>query len=56
MGDVLVIIGGSLQASAWSVPHIIVGRVLCGLGIGFISSTVPTYMVSSPINDLLNFV
>jgi MFS family permease len=25
----LVIIGGSLQASAWSVPQIIVARVLC---------------------------
>ena len=29
LGDVLVIIGGSLQASAWSVAQIIVGRVIC---------------------------
>lgn len=29
MGDVLVIAGGILQASSWSVPQIIVGRVIC---------------------------
>lgn len=44
LGDLLVIVGGSLQASAWSVAQIIVARVLCGFGVGFISCTVPTYM------------
>jgi predicted MFS family arabinose efflux permease len=29
MGNAFVIVGGSLQASAWSVPHMIVGRILC---------------------------
>lgn len=29
LGDILVIIGGSLQASAWSVAQIITGRVIC---------------------------
>lgn len=29
LGDILVVIGGSLQASSWSVGQIIVGRVLC---------------------------
>lgn len=29
LGNGCVIIGGSLQASAWSVAQIIVGRVLC---------------------------
>lgn len=29
MGDMLVIVGGILQASSWSVPQIIVGRVIC---------------------------
>ncbi|KAJ5360468.1 Major facilitator superfamily domain general substrate transporter [Penicillium concentricum] len=29
LGDMLVIIGGILQASSWSVPQIIVGRVIC---------------------------
>jgi fucose permease len=39
MGDALVIVGASIQASSWSVAQIIVGRVLCGFGIGFISCT-----------------
>ncbi|KAL2834564.1 general substrate transporter [Aspergillus pseudoustus] len=34
LGDILVIVGGSLQASAWSVAQMIVGRVICGFGIG----------------------
>ncbi|KAL4876842.1 general substrate transporter [Aspergillus karnatakaensis] len=34
LGDVLVVIGGSLQASAWSVAQMIAGRVVCGFGIG----------------------
>jgi hypothetical protein len=29
LGDLLVLVGASLQASAWSVPQIIIGRVLC---------------------------
>jgi MFS family permease len=32
-GDTLVIIGTAIQASAMSVPHIIVGRVICGFGV-----------------------
>jgi MFS family permease len=40
MGDALVIVGASIQASSWSVAQIIVGRVLCGFGIGFISCSV----------------
>ncbi|KAK5062648.1 hypothetical protein LTR84_004721 [Exophiala bonariae] len=44
LGNGLVIIGGALQAAAWSVSQMIVGRVICGLGIGFISSTTPTFL------------
>ncbi|KAM5343677.1 hypothetical protein ACJ41O_012214 [Fusarium nematophilum] len=43
LGNLFVVFGGSLQASAWSVPHMIVGRILCGIGIGFISCSIPTY-------------
>ncbi|KAG0645578.1 Hexose transporter 4 [Hyphodiscus hymeniophilus] len=50
-GDVLVTIGGAIQASSHSVPQIIVGRVLCGFGLGFISSTVPTYMAEMSIKS-----
>lgn len=38
LGNVLVIIGAAVQASAYSMGHIIVGRVICGFGIGFVSS------------------
>ena len=44
MGDAFVIVGGSLQASSWSVGQIIAARVLCGFGVGFVSCTVLTYM------------
>ncbi|KAH7092233.1 putative sugar transporter STL1 [Paraphoma chrysanthemicola] len=50
LGNAFVIVGASLQASAWSVAHIIVGRILCGFGIGFISCTVPTYMAEMSIS------
>ncbi|OAL03659.1 general substrate transporter [Phaeosphaeriaceae sp. SRC1lsM3a] len=40
LGNAAVIVGGALQASAWSVPHIIVGRIF-----SFISCTIPTYQV-----------
>lgn len=29
LGNTLVVIGGIVQATAWSVPHMIVGRILC---------------------------
>lgn len=29
LGNLFVIVGGSLQASAWSVAHMIAGRILC---------------------------
>ncbi|KAG4441943.1 hypothetical protein IFR05_002562 [Cadophora sp. M221] len=43
LGNLCVVIGGSLQASAWSVPQMIIARVICGFGIGFISCSIPTY-------------
>lgn len=51
LGDAFVIVGASLQASAWSVAQIIIGRILCGIGIGFISCTVPTYMAEMSIES-----
>lgn len=38
-----IIVGASLQTSAYSLPHLIVGRVITGLGTGIDSSTVPMY-------------
>ena len=49
MGNALVIVGAIFQASSWSVAQIIAARVLCGLGIGLISSTTPTFLVGLPL-------
>lgn len=44
LGDLCICIGAALQASTYSVAQIIVGRIICGMGIGCIASAVPTYM------------
>lgn len=46
LGNICIIIGAIIQATTFSVAQIIVGRIICGFGIGFIASAVPTYMVS----------
>ncbi|KAK4992361.1 hypothetical protein LTR50_001119 [Elasticomyces elasticus] len=38
-----VIVGASLQTSAYNLPHLIIGRVITGIGTGIDSSTVPMY-------------
>lgn len=38
-----VIVGASLQTSAYATAHLVVGRVVTGLGTGIDSSTVPMY-------------
>ncbi|KAF7896483.1 hypothetical protein EAF00_006497 [Botryotinia globosa] len=43
IGVVIMIIGALLQASAYSRAHIIVARVVSGVGMGFINSTVPVF-------------
>ena len=50
VGDACVIVGGILQATSYSVAQIITARVICGLGIGLVSATVPT--VSTPMHPL----
>lgn len=42
-----VLVGATLQASAFSVAHLIIGRVITGLGTGIDSSTVPMYAIFS---------
>ncbi|KAL1597640.1 hypothetical protein SLS59_007338 [Nothophoma quercina] len=41
IGAIISIIGAILQATAFSRAHLIVGRVVSGVGLGFINSTVP---------------
>lgn len=43
MAMALIIVGASLQTSAYSLAHLIIGRVITGLGTGIDSSTVPMY-------------
>lgn len=38
-----IICGATLQKSAYTIAHLIVGRVICGIGTGIDSSTVPMY-------------
>ncbi|KAK1148543.1 hypothetical protein N8T08_009549 [Aspergillus melleus] len=40
---VWVLIGAALQTSAFSVPHLMVGRFVTGIGTGIETSTVPMY-------------
>lgn len=51
LGDLFVIVGASIQATSYSVAQIIVARLLCGIGIGFISCSVPTYMAEMSIES-----
>lgn len=39
----LIIVGATLQTSAYSLAHLIVGRLITGFGTGIDSSTVPMY-------------
>ncbi|SMY21888.1 unnamed protein product [Zymoseptoria tritici ST99CH_1A5] len=39
----LIVVGATLQASAYSLAHLIVGRVITGFGTGIDSSTIPMY-------------
>jgi MFS family permease len=41
IGAVISIIGAILQATAYGRPHLIAGRVISGVGLGIINSTVP---------------
>ncbi|KAG7059649.1 hexose carrier protein [Colletotrichum scovillei] len=39
----LVIVGATLQATAFTVPHLVIGRLVTGFGTGMKTSTVPMY-------------
>ncbi|KAI1084192.1 general substrate transporter [Whalleya microplaca] len=43
LGTTIMIIGAILQTSATTLPHLIVGRIITGLGNGGNTSTVPTW-------------
>jgi hypothetical protein len=39
-GSVILSIGAALQCSAYSIPHLIVGRIIAGIGNGLNTSTI----------------
>lgn len=43
MAMAFIMVGASLQTSAYTLPHLIVGRIITGIGTGIDSSTVPMY-------------
>ncbi|EJU03087.1 general substrate transporter [Dacryopinax primogenitus] len=43
LGGCIMIIGATLQATAFSYPHMLVGRIVTGMGNGLNTSTVPSY-------------
>ncbi|KAI9854736.1 MAG: hypothetical protein M1824_006618 [Vezdaea acicularis] len=43
LGSSIMIVGAALQASAFQLPHFIVGRLVTGYGNGLNTSTVPTW-------------
>lgn len=43
LGTSIMLVGAALQASAYTLPHFIVGRIITGLGNGGNTSTVPTW-------------
>ena len=43
LAAILILIGASIQTGAHAVWHLIVGRIIAGLGIGVLTSTVPTW-------------
>lgn len=44
-GGILAMLGGALQAGATTIAMLIAGRVIAGLAVGLMSSTVPVYCV-----------
>jgi MFS family permease len=43
LGSCIMVIGAALQTSAFSLPHLIMGRIITGFGNGMNTSTVPTW-------------
>ncbi|KAI6783156.1 Sugar transporter-like protein [Emericellopsis cladophorae] len=43
LGTAIMVVGAALQASAYTLPHFIIGRIITGLGNGGNTSTVPMW-------------
>ena len=47
MSSMWVILGGAIQASSFSLPQMIVGRVIAGLGIGQSTAVIPMWQAET---------
>ncbi|GAB7324710.1 hypothetical protein MBLNU13_g08573t1 [Cladosporium sp. NU13] len=57
IGVIILIIGALLQATAYHVPHMLVARIVSGIGMGFVNSTVPVIQAEfSPKSSRGRFV
>lgn len=45
IGCAILCVGGALQASAYTIPHMIVGRIVAGLGNGMNTSTIREFVL-----------
>ncbi|CUM57200.1 uncharacterized protein AC631_03871 [Debaryomyces fabryi] len=43
LGATIMMVGGALQSCAYTLAHLIVARIITGLGNGFITATVPVW-------------
>lgn len=51
VGALLTLIGEALQASAFSIAQLIIGRLILGAGVGMLSGTVPTWQSESSTSE-----
>ncbi|GAO48299.1 general substrate transporter [Saitoella complicata NRRL Y-17804] len=47
VGLIIMLVGTVLQATAYGIPHMIVGRIVTGIGNGMNTSTVPMYQAET---------
>jgi len=53
LGCVCLTLGGILQATSFSLAHMIIGRILSGLGIGFNTTTIPIWQSETCLRPAL---
>ena len=50
LGMAFMVVGGTLQTSAWHVAQLTVGRVISGIGLGLQVATVPSWQSEWALN------
>ena len=46
VGCIIAVVGAVLQASSYSVPQMVIARIVTGIGNGINTATIPTWVVS----------